>query len=643
MSRRHPPIHPEYLAGIGATAREVGRFVVEVSDEVIGEKQARRRHTANKGAPSPAQRVFERIMAPVLATARSCRVFNGGQQSGTADTRDVAPAQAQQWLEAYTRADGRGSFDVDLSAPGVRRDLSFWWWLARQRKNPLIFVPLRGLDMPALFALTNGVQLMTFRYDVPKSAVDFAKRETKRNDVICLSPVGEDLGLLFRIYASPDTAAHLAQLAFEHGRRPPDERALLTRFDRCILEETAPATFWRNLVVEENPEAKLRSALKRWERRPTDAADALRALAAAEIVATLEGRPRAGSDGDETLRDVRKWAAKQDALDADTVDMAYRVVGAIASGDRLLKEWRTDEARTAWRAEFRALAKRLEAAQVARRTRASAPNAAPRVATWKTPEELQSPERWSAMYFYALKADAQELLDFVREETGAILHVALESGELHALTSSWDVRAVLDGAFGGSFDERKIDDPWGLHSGVQLHASWETVGPPPRIRERVSGPEDEEVEAFMRQLQLEPRTEPPFEVFGWGYTSLFFCGAMTHLMGTRQKRTLLRSAFEYPTGGELRRPRYNGPGPWRDVNWKELRRVVRLVRERMLAMAGARVAGTEPIPVLAAAAELARDGGVVASKNGWSEVKLAAGARRRPGRRKSSIGRRSAR
>lgn len=632
-----PPIHPEYLAGIAATGRELGRFVVEVSDEVIRQEKARRRHRGKKGAPSPAESVFERIMAPVIATARSCRVFNGGRVSGTASTRHPPVAQAEQWLEAYTRSGGRGSFDVDMSAPEVRRDLSFWWWLARQRKNPLIFVPLRGLDMPALFALTNGVQFMTFRYDVPKSAIDFAKRETKRKEVICLSPVGEDDGLLFRIYASPDTAAHLAQLAFEHGRRPEDERAILTRLDTCILEEQEAATFWRNLF-DDNPELKLRSALKRWVRRPTDPADAVRALAAAELVATLEGRHRTGSDGGGTGQNVRQWAAKQDALEADTVDIAHRVAAAIASDERLVRQrWRTDEARTAWRVEFRALAKRLEAAQVARRTRASAPNAAPRVVTRKTPEELQSPERWSAMYFYALKADTQELLDFVREETGATLQVALESGELHELTSSWDVRAVVDGAFGGSFDDRTIDHPWDLRRGAQFHASWQTVGPPPRIRKRLSEPEDEEVEALVRELEFEPPPEPPFEVIGWGYASFLFCGAMTHLMGTRQKRTVLRSAFEYPTGGELRRPRYNGPGAWRDVDWKELRRLVRVVRERMLAMAGARVAGTESIPVLKAAAAVGRNGGVIASKNGWGEVRLAAGGRGPRSRRKSSI------
>jgi hypothetical protein len=37
---------------------------------------------------------------------------------------------------------------------------------------------------------------------------------------------------------------------------------------------------------------------------------------------------------------------------------------------------------------------------------------------------------------------------------------------------------------------------------------------------------------------------------------------------------VLRSAWEHPTGSELKQPKFGGAGPWRDVDWSLLRKRV---------------------------------------------------------------------
>ena len=53
---------------------------------------------------------------------------------------------------------------------------------------------------------------------------------------------------------------------------------------------------------------------------------------------------------------------------------------------------------------------------------------------------------------------------------------------------------------------------------------------------------------------------------GWGFARFVFSGA--------KPERVLRSAWTYPTGSELRERKFAGPGPWRDVDWKMLRKKI---------------------------------------------------------------------
>ena len=44
---------------------------------------------------------------------------------------------------------------------------------------------------------------------------------------------------------------------------------------------------------------------------------------------------------------------------------------------------------------------------------------------------------------------------------------------------------------------------------------------------------------------------------------------------------MLRSTWEYPTGSELREPKFGGPGPWREVDWRGLRRTLAAVKAQI--------------------------------------------------------------
>jgi hypothetical protein len=41
---------------------------------------------------------------------------------------------------------------------------------------------------------------------------------------------------------------------------------------------------------------------------------------------------------------------------------------------------------------------------------------------------------------------------------------------------------------------------------------------------------------------------------------------------------VLRSTWQHPTGTELRQPKFGAPGPWREVDWRQLRRKVTAVK-----------------------------------------------------------------
>jgi hypothetical protein len=83
-----------------------------------------------------------------------------------------------------------------------------------------------------------------------------------------------------------------------------------------------------------------------------------------------------------------------------------------------------------------------------------------------------------------------------------------------------------------------------LQTGLPVFVSWPDVSPPPAIRAAIDG----------------------WESVGWGFAQLTLRGATT----TR----VLRSSWQYPTGTELRQAKFGESGPWREVDWRQLRRKV---------------------------------------------------------------------
>jgi hypothetical protein len=59
-----------------------------------------------------------------------------------------------------------------------------------------------------------------------------------------------------------------------------------------------------------------------------------------------------------------------------------------------------------------------------------------------------------------------------------------------------------------------------------------------------------------------------------------------HLLGATA-RHVMRSVLSHPTGTELKEEKFRGAGPWRDVDWKLLRRRVAEVTEVLLGPLGA--------------------------------------------------------
>jgi hypothetical protein len=115
---------------------------------------------------------------------------------------------------------------------------------------------------------------------------------------------------------------------------------------------------------------------------------------------------------------------------------------------------------------------------------------------------------------------------------------------LRTLTSEWDVREVLDAIMGEPFDERVDADGNKLLTGLPVFVWWPDVSPEPTIRSAIDG----------------------WESVGWGFAQLTLRGATSE--------RVLRSAWEHPTGSELRQPKFGGAGPWRDVDWSLLRKRV---------------------------------------------------------------------
>jgi hypothetical protein len=255
---------------------------------------------------------------------------------------------------------------------------------------------------------------------------------------------------------------------------------------------------------------------------------------------------------------ARERAERADPLGDATIELALRAVQQVrdaASWER--REYASDEGRAAFRAECDGLRKRLLAAQATRRVRARAPNAVRIPALRAVPA---MPVNWREIALHLMQDDALALVNALREETGAVTSVPMSDLSLREMRSDWDVREVLETIMGEPFDERVADDEGRLKTGLPVFVWWPDVSPPPAIRAAIDG----------------------WESVGWGFAQLTLRGATT--------MRVLRSSWQHPTGTELRQAKFGESGPWREVDWRQLRRKVSTVKSLITGALGGIVA-----------------------------------------------------
>jgi len=256
---------------------------------------------------------------------------------------------------------------------------------------------------------------------------------------------------------------------------------------------------------------------------------------------------------------AREHAEHADPLTDATIELALRAVECVrdaASWER--REYASDEGRAAFRAELDGLRKRLLAAQATRRVRARAPNAV-KVSALRTMPLI--PINWQEISLHAMREDAIALVCALRSVTGAVTSVPMRDLSLREMCSDWDVREVLETIMGEPFDERVADDEGRLKTGLPVFVWWPDVSPPPAIRAAIDG----------------------WESTGWGYAQITLRGATT--------ARVLRSSWQHPTGTELRQAKFGESGPWREVDWRQLRRKVSAVKALIQGQLGGVILG----------------------------------------------------
>ena len=597
-------IHPDRLAQYAVCVRWKPHFLVEVGPEQrygSPEQQSFERAAAVGHTHSVAETFVRQRLSSLLADADSCRLYHprtmyslGGRlwwdhRSGVADF--------ERKLAAYARRE-RSVTHVRLDYPPLRDDVDFWWYALRHR-TVMLGLPHAALWSSHFLDGARGPQFWSINLLsrlVPRSAMDLAWRESSSGTSVFVCPRADSHGFGVELVASPDVAIQL----IEHiiTRQPPTEDDLAwvdqrtTRIVDPVFGYGTSPWFLDHVLTLDEPEPKLSLVMGRIGELLESRGDVLQALAAAECVAMMENRPAPGL-APRMVERVRSWNTRQDPLALATIKGALRAVDLIIERSPVHHRlWREPGAVRAWLEELAGLKARLQQAIVARNVRLTAPNATRLPTTRKPAEALRSPTRFRQMRFYALPSDAAALMDLMQLQTNARLIVSVD-GDPHQLEPS-ELTSVVP----AEFEDRGIGNNYPEYGrGIVVRVWWPDVCPAP---DRVE------------QLAISSRRR---EMPGWGIAELHFCGA--------SDRRLIISSFTYPTGAELRLPRYAGPGPWREVDWVGLRRKVRDVRALLGgALAGGWAKTREPVPVLHDAAAKARAGWTLADRNGYVGIDL---------------------
>jgi hypothetical protein len=545
MSIRRPlaslaRIHPEHIAGVARDANDRGRFFIAfdatVARLVEGWAPYERERRAWRDGRIDAK-AFDPGFRIVAAAMRGCRIF--GLTSRL--LRDQADAPLA-WLSRCTVRAGN-ALDVVLDAEGARDDLGAWWWLCLHA-SPVISCDAAAFDAPTLFTIGDGVHFATARF-LPRPVLAHAKAEAARTGTVVLAPGASHHGWGMLVVAAPPLIGEVAVQAMRSFPAEEKQVHVHETLDTGILSALEASTYWTGDIDADNFEKRLVATLRRGEKHPEIPRDAIRALCAAEGVAIAEGRgPATPDDGMAQLVAgfAREHAECADPLGDATIELALRVVQCVRdAGSWERREYASEEGRAQFRTELDGLRKRLVAAQATRRVRARAPNAVPVPALREVPP---IPINWREIALHLMHEDAVTLLCALREQTGAVTSLPMSDLSLRALTSEWDVREVLANIMGEPFDERAEADWSRLRTGLPIFVWWPDVSPEPTIRSAIDG----------------------WESVGWGFAQLTLRGATAE--------RVLRSAWEHPTGSELKHPKFGGAGPWRDVDWSLLRKRV---------------------------------------------------------------------
>jgi hypothetical protein len=575
MSSHHPlranSLHPEYFAAPAAEADKLGRFCVVISGKAerpaavwsrYGKGPARRGdHPITATAFSPAFRIL-------LAAVRECRLFGV-----TPKSRRDNPGAPEAWLERYAIRDGH-HHDVDTSAAGVLDDLEPWWWLVRHAE-PVLICDANSLDAPTLFSIGSGP--MFNGPDRKRASEAHARKRAGQRGAVSLRPYGSEdcWGLI--VMAAPGLAGDLAREAVLRQPLSEEVRTVRATLKTDCLSSIEAIEYWYYSKVKARSfEKTLVATLEEGEKKPRDADVAFRALLAAEGVAIAEGRgPPDGTADVEVIEVIEEIVKEADPLGDATLELALRAVQTVsAAGECERARWVGEEARSSFRAELEGLEKRLAAAVRTRRARAHAPNSVPPV----LPTTPGAPVNWRTRWLHLMLDDAVALIGAARKEIGAVPLILMEDHSFRELATDWDALEALSTIRGQPFEER--DGGWlDLNSGQKVLLWWPGISPRPFISEERDGP----------------------TIVSWGHAELGLFGATrTHV---------LRSTWSYPTGTELKRRRFAGAGPWRDVNWPAFRQKIKAIKKLLVGTLG----GVAPVDLrdtvtLPVAAATARSG-----------------------------------
>jgi hypothetical protein len=444
MPESSPPIHPEWLArAVAADANY--RFSVTCADRAWYDE--RQSGIVVENRPLVRAR-FDQLIVQYLAEASSGYLVRVPPQRAPAATH--VPARAT-FPPAYV-SPSRGRLRVNLDLPPVRSDLDFWWQVSfGDHWRAMLFLSREALARSDFLQFAHGPVRRAIRYQLPASAVRQARLETSDGTRIALVPrINSQSDLELLVVAAQPVAVELAHAVLRAtAQRDPDTARHLTRYDPGDPPIDFLGEALKELILLDQsgrgPEAWLEKVLQSGV-ASRDRKKLVTALGAAQAVAFLEARPPAvGADPPasrraRTLQDAAAWAARQDRLGEELVLLAERVVLSAPVDALVDPALESAEARAAYREAVASgladLARRLAAAVRGRRIERTAPNARPRPASPRRPEELVRPERWSTLEFFALADDVVELARALRDRADARIAVpfsASDGGELTEL------------------------------------------------------------------------------------------------------------------------------------------------------------------------------------------------------------------